>query len=357
MTIHKAPEPRTLCAPTCLTPTRDTPPEPQTHPGKAAHCPARGPCDDIDPNPTHQASLSREGERHRPASMATPAPGAQAGIRDAGEAAGKGPRAGWEGCVSPGPPSQLFTTAVTRRRETSDAGGLQAVRSCVTELGVRAQRPPSQLIPFTVGFLTGGVGLTHISDNSTVAAAHGPPSSPACPAEHHPIWEKVFTGRLCERAAWAEGPPATAGTPEPSVYSRRGSSAHTSPRRPCPGTRSPVPGPQARTVAGTTRPQRDLTVLQGLPEAPNTRAHPLPQHRSPAREQNPLSEGPLSCHLCSRAAGLPAWLLAPPPAPQLHRQGHLYANPTDTGEGGLRNPTCTRCRGGGRPQGSPGDLG
>ena len=128
-------------------------------------------------------------------------------------------------------------------------------------------------------------------------------------------------------------------------------------RAPVPGPRSPVPGPQARTVAGTTRPQRDLTVLQGLPEAPNTRAHPLPQHRSPAREQNPLSEGPLSCHLCSRAAGLPAWLLAPPPAPQLHRQGHLYANPTDTGEGGLRNPTCTRCRGGGRPQGSPGDLG
>lgn len=86
--------------------------------------------------------------------MATAAPGAQAGIRDTGEAAGKGPRAGREGCVSPEHRLQLFTTVVTRQRDTSDAGGLRAVRSCVTELGVRAQRPPSQFSPFTVSFLT-----------------------------------------------------------------------------------------------------------------------------------------------------------------------------------------------------------
>ncbi|XP_068421890.1 collagen alpha-1(I) chain-like [Eschrichtius robustus] len=314
----------------------DTPPEPQTHPGKAAHCPARGPCDNIDPNPTHQATLSREGERHRPASMATPAPGAQAGIRDAGEAAGKGPRASWEGCVSPGPPSQLFTTAVTRRRETSDAGGLQAVRSCVTELGA-------------------GVGLTHISDNSTVAAAHGPASSPACPAKHHPIWEKVFTGRLCERAAWAEGPPATAGTPEPSVYSRRGFSAHTSPCRPCPVPRSPGSdgGRHNKAAEGP-----DGTA--GAPRGPEHQSPPAPAAPEPgcgsaeaAREQNPLSEGPLSCHLCSGAAGLPAWLLAPPPTPQLHRQGHLYANPTDTGGGRAEEPSVHKVSGRRAASGEP----
>ncbi|XP_023984104.1 collagen alpha-1(I) chain-like [Physeter macrocephalus] len=122
------------------------------------------------------ASLSLEDKRHGPADMATPAPGAQAGIRGAGEAAGKGPRTGRERGVSPEHALPLFSTVVSRQRDSSDAGGLQAVRSRVTELGVRAQRPPSQFIP-----LHGQLPHKAGSDSGQHKAPEGPDGATGAP--------------------------------------------------------------------------------------------------------------------------------------------------------------------------------